>query len=670
MGKRTRTRLAEMRREMELLRAQVEHAQAERVEATPTTPARVVGDGPAARGLTGRRTDRFTRRSFRHRKHLAPLVLVGGLHVAAAAAHATAAAPPVVVGITASAGLVWWGLRGRHRLDRRAERLYGAAVWAAGTAWAGTATGVGVTAVDSALWTAGAALAVPWWVHHRVRPRPVETGAPALGWAEEVRRVWAARVACPQGPLPASRLLDLHETPGGWCATIELDDGTSDTAQARVKDIGARLKLRADQLSIEPHPHGLHLAVLLVQPDNPLATVRHWDGPTLDVETGVSQIGIYTDLAPVPYRHWRRGHGPIHTLIAGTTDAGKSALVKMLLAEERHSGLVVSWLIDPQRGQSYSGWKKAVHRFAGSIPEARRLLFEARARMYARNELLSGLEWTDERGRHIEGVEDFTPGDPRHGLPLLAVTIDEAQVVLSDDICCALVEEIIAMSRKCGIKVRLLTQVPLQGSLGDSQQIKDAVASGNVIVLRTANSLSGGAAFNGAMPVDPVLLPKEWPDGTSTSGLGFVFAPGADRPTTMRTLLPVDAYGWSQSGHPAVADDVVGEVPELDEDGRPVPPPIEKSTPTAAPVGEAQGEVKPRARERVLELFADGQSRAAVEVKRHFYSLPESEQIAGRTVVLALQQLTEAGLLDHQERGPYQISDVGREALAPQMTAV
>ncbi|WP_141575762.1 hypothetical protein [Actinomadura sp. WMMA1423] len=663
MGKRSRE-LAEMRQEMELLRAQV----AAQAEAAPPTP--VPREGLDARGLGGQRADRFTRRTFRHRKHLAPLALMGGLHAAAAAAHATSAAPPVVAGAAAGAGLVWWGLRGRRRLDRAPERLYGATVWAAGTAWATAATGIGVTAVDSALWTTGAALAVPWWVHHRVRPRRPEPEAPALGWVEEIREVWAARVACPQGPLPGSRLLDVRESPGGWRATIELEDGTSDTAQARVKDIGARLKLRADQLSIEPHPHGLHLAVILVQPDNPLATVRHWEGPTLDVHTGVSQIGIYADLEPVRYRHWRRGHGPVHTLIAGTTDAGKSALVKMLLAEERHSGLVLSWLIDPQRGQSYSGWKKSVHRFAGTLPEARKLLFQARARMYARNELLSNLEWTDERGRLIEGVEDFTPGDPRHGLPLLAITIDEAQVILSDDICCALVEEIIAMSRKCGIKIRLLTQVPLQGSLGDSQQIKDAVASGNVVVLRTANPLSGGAAFNGAMPVDPVMLPKEWPDGTSTSGLGFVFAPGADRPTTMRTLLPVDAYGWSQSGEPAVADDVVGEVPELDEDGRPIPPPIEETSPATAAAGEAHAAAKPRARDRVLALFADGRSRTAIEVKQHFYSLPEAEQIAGRTVVLALQQLTEAGLLNHQERGPYQISDAGREAVAPRLAAV
>lgn len=662
MGKRTSRAITEMQEEMELLRAQI----AAHAQSTPPVPR----SGHDARGLDGRRPTRFKQRTFRHRKHLAPLALMGGLHAAAAVAHATATAPALVAGVAASAGLTWWGLRGRHRLDRAPERLYGAAVWAAAITWTTAATDTGVTAVDSSLWTAGAALAVPWWVHHRVRPRPADPAEPTVGWDEEVRQVWAARVACPQGPLPASRLLELEETPGGWRGVIELHDGTSDTAQARVKDIGARLRLRADQLSIEPHPRGLHLAVILVQPDNPLQQVRRWDGPTLDISTGVSQIGIYSDLAAVPYRHWRRGHGPVHTLIAGTTDAGKSALVKMLLAEERHSGLVVSWLIDPQRGQSYSGWKKSVHRFAGTIPEARKLLFEARARMYARNELLSSLEWMDERSRLIEGVEEFTPGDPRHGLPLIAITIDEAQVILADAICCALVEEIIAMSRKCGLKFRLITQVPLQGSLGDSQQIKDAVASGNVVVLRTANALSGGAAFNGAMPVDPVLLPKEWPDGTSTSGLGYAFAPGADRPTTMRTLLPVDAYGWSQSGHPAVPDDVVGEIPELDEDGVPVPPRLETDASTAAAMtGEAQATAKPRARERVLALFADGATRTAIEVKQYFYGLPEDEQIAGRTVVLALQQLTEAGLLNHKERGPYQISDAGRDALTSQMAA-
>ncbi|WP_242890876.1 hypothetical protein [Actinomadura litoris] len=663
MRRRTSRTIAQMQQEMEALRAQVAARAATTPPTAPSAPAPRAG--PGMRGLDGRRATRLRRRGFRHRKHIGPLALMGGLHLAAAA---TPVGAPVLV---AGSGLAWWALRGRGRLDRAAERLYGAAVWGAAVTWTATATGAGVTAVDSALWAAGTALAVPWWVHHRIRPRTPDPDECTAGWDEELRQVWATRVACPQGPLPGSRLLELTKTPSGWRGVIELHDGTSDTAQARVKDVGARLRLRADQLSIEPHPHGLHLAVILVQPDNPLQRVRHWNGPTLDIATGVSQIGIYADLAPVPYRHWRGGHGPVHTLIAGTTDAGKSALVKMLLAEERHSGLVASWLIDPQRGQSYSGWKKAVHKFAGTIPDARRALFEARARMYARNELLSSLEWTDEKGRRVEGVEEFTPGDPRHGLPLIAITIDEAQVILADPICCALVEEVIAMSRKCGLKFRLVTQVPLQGSLGDSQQIKDAVASGNVVVLRTASGLSGGAAFNGAMPVDPVLLPKEWPDGTSTSGLGFVFAPGADRPTAVRTLLPVDAYGWSQSGHPAVIDTVMGEIPELDEAGAPVPPRLDTAPPTAAATGEGEerATAKPRARDRVLALFADGRARAAIEVKQHFYGLPQDQQIAGRTVVLALQQLAEAGLLDHQERGPYQISDTGRDALASQMAA-
>lgn len=590
----------------------------------------------------------------RYGVHARPLLALGALHAAGAAAHggglgAWAAAAGLGTGLT------WWALRGRRRLDRTAERGYALASWAAASTWLGAAGAAGAGAVDTWLWACGGTWSVPWWVHHRTRPRTGE--ATSLEWAEELRQAWHERVARPGGPLPGSRLLEPRRLPGGWEATIEVADGSSDDAIARIKQIGARLKLRLDEINIEPHPGGLHLARLLVQRDNPLTQVHHWCSPTLDRATGVSTIGLYADLRLVPYRHWRPGSGPVHTLIAGCTDSGKSTLVTMLLAEERHSGLVVSWLIDPQRGQSYPGWKRSVHRFAGSISEARELLTELRRRMYGRNAYLSQIVWKDHKGRQIEGVESFTPGDPRHSLPLISVTIDEAQRVLADEVCGAIVAELIMMSRKCGIKFRLVTQVPLLGSLGDSQDIKDAVAAGNVIVLRTANPLTGQVAFNGAMPVDPCELPKEWPDGSSTSGLGFVFAPGADRPTTMRTFLVDDPYHWATTGTPAVEDDVIEPEPQPEPEPGPAVPAFTVIT---------QEEDVPDtrlARDRVLEFFADGQPHTPVEAKRHFHD----RGIAPRTVHLALRQLVESGLLEQpKERGPYRITSAGHAHLARQ----
>jgi hypothetical protein len=156
--------------------------------------------------------------------------------------------------------------------------------------------------------------------------------------------------------------------------------------------------------------------------------------------------------------------------------------------------------------------------------------------MIARNAFLASVGWTDEDGFDEEGVDAFDPlTGPSARLKLVSLTIEEAHAVLADPALKNIVEAIAKMARKCGIKLRLVVQVPLLDQLGGSTTLRDMVAAGNVIVLRTANALSGQVAFNGNMPVDPKSLPREWEtvgeDGEKkfipTSGLGYVLGPGA-----------------------------------------------------------------------------------------------------------------------------------------------
>jgi len=77
------------------------------------------------------------------------------------------------------------------------------------------------------------------------------------------------------------------------------------------------------------------------------------------------------------YRFWRLESGPPHDLISGCTDSGKSRLVDLLLCEERHSPLIVSWIIDPQGGQSLPAWRGQVDIFAESAADGADLLEHA-----------------------------------------------------------------------------------------------------------------------------------------------------------------------------------------------------------------------------------------------------------------------------------------------------
>jgi len=96
-------------------------------------------------------------------------------------------------------------------------------------------------------------------------------------------------------------------------------------------------------------------------------------------------------------------------------------------------------------------------------------------------------------------------------MPLLVITIFEAHALLALDGARAIAEDIGKMSRKCGIKLRLETQVPLLDQLGNSTTLRDMVVSGNVVVFRTANRLTGQVAFNGNLPVDPASHPEGIP---------------------------------------------------------------------------------------------------------------------------------------------------------------
>lgn len=497
---------------------------------------------------------------WRLRRQLLPVAVMLGTYLAGWLLYGFHPAVWIVFGVGAVGTYGWWVAGATYQVPRTG---YLVVCLHAITLWVSVAAGRGV-APPMPAWLAGVggALSLPYWWRQRIQvERPAlpakkqpEPEQPALEGETPDDRVtmWRAKVASSNGPLDHSHLKDLEDITGGWVATIKLLRGNTDRAVMATRDIGAALGLRAGSIVIEPTATGeLDEARIMVLPNNPLREVVRWTRPTLNPETGVSVLGYYADLAPVKYRHYRPGSGPVHTLISGSTDSGKSRTVEQLLAEERHSGVVVSWVIDPQAGQSLPDWQDNVPVYARNIDQARVVLLRARARMYARNGFMSQILWTDNKGRTRKGLGQFTPMDPRHGLPLLSITIDEAQTVLADRWCCELVEEMIGMSRKCGIKFRLITQVPLLDSLGNSMKIRDAVAAGNVIVLRTANRLTGQVAFNGSLPVDPSSLPRQWPDGSTTSGLGFVFAPGADRPSMMRVDLIDDPARWATTGTPA-----------------------------------------------------------------------------------------------------------------------
>jgi hypothetical protein len=200
-------------------------------------------------------------------------------------------------------------------------------------------------------------------------------------------------------------------------------------------------------------------------------------------------------------------------------------------------------VIDPQAGQSLPRWKKSTALFGRSIEEGADILEALVAEMYRRNEILSNVEYIDENGHKVEGIEKFVPTDPiirKLGLPLICLTVEEAGAQLTDDRSLQALITMATMARKCGIKLRVALQTVLLDQF-QSSVLRQQLQSGNVVVFRTSDAITGNVAFNGVLPASPHLLPAEMP------GACYVMSIGA-KPVMSRTEPISDVYHWANVG--------------------------------------------------------------------------------------------------------------------------
>jgi hypothetical protein len=277
---------------------------------------------------------------------------------------------------------------------------------------------------------------------------------------------------------------------------------------------------------------------LIVLDRNPLQAVQRFTGPSLDRATGRIQIGVHADNTPAYWQLWRPGWGACHGMIAGTTGAGKSSLLEILLTEARHSGLVVPWLGDPDNGSNQ--WKDSVDCYAGSVPRIRKMLQTAEAVMLDRVK-----RWTVQRGPDgsRRNTSQFTPTVAE---PQILVVLDEAPEILLDDECVRIIGRFGKRGRKWGVGVVIVTQVPSLAELGNDLVVRSMLSSVNVVMFRTSDKLS--AQMGALAKIDPHDLPEQWPDGTTTAGLALLGT--STRLAPFRGLYVAEGHSWATSGDP------------------------------------------------------------------------------------------------------------------------
>lgn len=327
----------------------------------------------------------------------------------------------------------------------------------------------------------------------------------------------------------------------GWAGEIVLRSGqaASDLYQLRDK-LASVFDVPGSSVILSPG-RSERRARIEVYERNPLQAAGLFTKPTLDLETGQCVIGHDTLGRPVKWRFWRPGWGACHGLVFGTTGAGKSSLIEMLFTEVRHSGVAVPWFFDPEEGLSAPAWIDAANYYAGADEDSG---------IAPIREGLRALERVWKYRRHQLALARRTWQGPTREMPLIFAAVDEFPDVATDPTSAEIAKRLLRKGRKAGIALVLIAQVPSLAELGGDQTIRSQAASVNVVAFRTSDKMSAAMGMPKTLPIDPVTLPEEWPDGTSTAGLAYM-AGGQ----MVRTTWVQDPWPWAQSGSPADLDE-------------------------------------------------------------------------------------------------------------------
>lgn len=472
--------------------------------------------------------------AYRFRYQLVPLLWLGAVVAVGLSAHAHHAPwQGFALGLIAALGIL-----GLTRHTKGFARK--AAQWIAGL----TAFWVTALSLGAASWGIGAVhpfpplglicwvcVLVPWVKHYRIRadepavPAVVKTTDYEI-WAKlAAKRKWTGHLGMPE------------EIPGGVRYPIVLDGSETDIGEVlgQPRKVAAAWGKAMTEAYAEPSPDGIESkGSLTLLKRGTLQETREWDGSGIDHETGMAVIGRYADSQPARIRFYARRDGIRHGLIAGATGAGKTYLLDLIIRIALTTGFILPVVLDPQEGQSLPQWRKHLL-YASGVEECMAMLYGLQAGMLDRSRYLSSLVWDDE-GHQTEGMDFYD--HELTGLPLILVIGDEHPVLLTDrkhgPEAIRLTADIGKRGRKTGVSLWPVAQVPSLSELGD-QVVRSMLVGGNVVCLRTGDRVSAGML---GLDVDPASLPRYFPDGSPTYGLGYVVGPDNRQAVARVDLVP------------------------------------------------------------------------------------------------------------------------------------
>ncbi|WP_328431791.1 plasmid transfer protein TraB [Streptomyces sp. NBC_00453] len=458
----------------------------------------------------------------RAKPHLPPWLGWAGTGLAGVLGHlrwadSTGAAVGLTLGSVALSGATW--LIGKNTSQQR--RLHSAVTVAAGSAWLTAACLAGPTAgpIDDLYLMGGPVIALSWNVRMVLRHNPDAAG-------EGSDKGLMEKIGLARAQIGAAKV-----EPNRVTAPVALEAGTqtNDDMTKALGNIASALDLPTSAVRYTPDPGSARRGELVIVPEDMLAEVVEWAGPS-NLGGSIAEplvIGRYDDGAALVI--WLpgdpdAGRNSTHVLVAGGTGSGKGDAALNLLTEVLSRRDVIVWFSDPKAFQDFATLRPGMDWGVEGGTSTEVMVAAVEATIPARTRWLGAhgyRQWAPAAAQQQNSPEHTCRSDGRacgcEGMPFLVAWFEEAANTLralGDDAFTGIAQE----ARSAGISLIVSLQRPSYDQMSTSTRAS----------LPSVVALGCDARDEGFSLPDEVLAagahPGAW--GNRRPGYCYVVSPG------------------------------------------------------------------------------------------------------------------------------------------------
>ncbi|WEO97851.1 plasmid transfer protein TraB [Streptomyces sp. FXJ1.172] len=409
----------------------------------------------------------------RAKPHLPPWLGWVGTGVAGALgnwrwADSAAAGVGLTLASVALTGATWWA--GKSTSQQR--RLHSAITVAAGSAWLTAACLAGPTAspVGDLYLMGGPALALSWNIRMVLRHTPDNTSG------EGSDKGLLEKVGLARAQLGAAKVEPNRVTAP---LAVEAGEQTNDDVAKSLGRIASALDLPTSAVRYNPDPGSSRRGELVIVPEDMLAEVVEWQGPS-NLGGSIAEplvIGRYDDGSPLVM--WlpgdpETGRNSTHGLIAGGTGSGKGETALNLLTEILSRRDVIVWFSDPKAFQDFAPLRPGLDWAAEGGTPTEVMVAAVEAVIPARTRWLGAhgyRQWVPQAAEQQTSSQHTCRPDGRScgcaGMPFLVTWFEEAANTLrkmGDDAFTGIAQE----ARSAGVSLVVSLQRPSYDQMSTS----------------------------------------------------------------------------------------------------------------------------------------------------------------------------------------------------------